>query len=130
MEEKVFFRRKAYNKMSKLQDYGISMKSIDTKKNILKELDLFILDNSIRETTVGQIRGHTLENKWDIYNEVSSLVICLLDENYTYGVWEKGSNLAKVFTTLQQLNFFDTDCLFSDKRVYPIKSILQAHTII
>ena len=98
MEEKVFFRRKAYNKMSKLQEYGINMKSIDTKKNILKELDLFILDNSIRETTVGQIRGHTLENKWDIYNEVSSLVICLLDGNYTYGVREKGSNLTKVFT--------------------------------
>ena len=74
MENKVFFRRKAYNKMSKLQDYGINMKSIETKKNILKELDLFILDNSIRETTVGQILGHTLENKWDIYNEVSSSV--------------------------------------------------------
>ena len=37
----------------------------------LKELDLFVLDNSLRESTVGQLRGHTIENKWKIYNEVS-----------------------------------------------------------
>ena len=37
----------------------------------LKELDLFVLDNSLRESTVGQLRGHTVENKWKIYNEVS-----------------------------------------------------------
>ena len=36
-----------------------------------KELDLFVLDNSLRESTVGQIRGHTVENKWKIYNVVS-----------------------------------------------------------
>ena len=36
----------------------------------LKELDLFVLDNSLRESTVGQLRGHTIENKWKIYNEV------------------------------------------------------------
>ena len=29
----------------------------------LKELDLFVLDNSLRESTVGQLRGHTIENK-------------------------------------------------------------------
>ena len=37
----------------------------------LKELDLFALDNSLRESTMGQLRGHTIENKWKIYNEVS-----------------------------------------------------------
>ena len=37
----------------------------------LKELDLFVLDNSLRESTVGQLRGHTIENKWKIYDEVS-----------------------------------------------------------
>ena len=36
----------------------------------LKDLDLFVLDNSIRETTVGAIRGHTLDNKRLIYEEV------------------------------------------------------------
>lgn len=46
----------------------------ETKKyNVLKDLDIFVLDNSIRESTVGQLRGHTIENKWKIYNEVKKL---------------------------------------------------------
>ncbi|XP_071792418.1 uncharacterized protein [Asterias amurensis] len=46
----------------------------ETKKyDVLKDLDLFVLDNSIRESTVGQLRGHTIENKWKIYNEVKKL---------------------------------------------------------
>jgi len=40
------------------------------KMKRLQELDLFVLDNSIRETTVGQLRGHTLEDKMEIYEEV------------------------------------------------------------
>ena len=40
------------------------------KGNTLKHLDCFVLDNSIRESTVGQLRGHTIDNKWKIYNEV------------------------------------------------------------
>ena len=40
------------------------------KRARLRELDLLVLDNSIRESTVGQLRGHTLENKWKIYDEV------------------------------------------------------------
>ncbi|CAI8022165.1 hypothetical protein GBAR_LOCUS13038 [Geodia barretti] len=36
----------------------------------LRELDCFVLDNSLRESTVGALRGHTLENKWKIYEEV------------------------------------------------------------
>ena len=41
----------------------------DTKRKILRDLDFFVLDNSIRETTVGALRGHTLENKIKIYQE-------------------------------------------------------------
>ena len=40
------------------------------KRAVLKDLDMFVLDNSLRESTVGQLRGHTLENKWAILNEV------------------------------------------------------------
>ena len=40
------------------------------KRARLRDLDLIVLDNSLRESTVGQLRGHTLENKWKIYNEV------------------------------------------------------------
>ena len=34
----------------------------------LRDLDFFILDNSIRESTVGQLRSHTLENKIAIFD--------------------------------------------------------------
>ena len=40
------------------------------KRERLKNLDFFCLDNSIRESTVGQLRSHTLQNKIDIYNEI------------------------------------------------------------
>ena len=40
------------------------------EQRTLRELDCFVLDNSLRESTVGALRGHTLENKWKIYDEV------------------------------------------------------------
>ncbi|KAL5271381.1 hypothetical protein ACHWQZ_G001877 [Mnemiopsis leidyi] len=40
------------------------------KKDHLRELDLLVLDTSIRETTVGSIRGHTLDNKREIFKEI------------------------------------------------------------
>lgn len=43
------------------------------KRKALQELDLFVLDNSLRESTVGQLRGHTIENKWKIYEQVNFL---------------------------------------------------------
>ena len=42
------------------------------KRNRLKDLDFFILDNSIRESTVGQLRSHTYENKLQIYEQVKA----------------------------------------------------------
>ena len=36
----------------------------------LKEMEVFVLDNSLRESTVGQLRGHTIENKRKIYEQV------------------------------------------------------------
>ena len=41
----------------------------EQKKN-LKQNELFVLDNSLRESTVGQLQGHTIENKWKIYEQV------------------------------------------------------------
>lgn len=40
------------------------------KREILRNLDCFVLDNSLRESTIGQLRGHTLENKLAIFDEV------------------------------------------------------------
>ena len=47
----------------------------DEKRNRLKNLDLFVLDNSIRESTVGQLRGHTLQNKIDILEQIRKVGI-------------------------------------------------------
>jgi hypothetical protein len=41
-----------------------------SKYKVLRDLDCFVLDNSIRESEVGQLRGHVLESKWEVYNEV------------------------------------------------------------
>ena len=40
------------------------------KRDRLQNLDFFVLDNSIRESTVGQLRSHTLENKKKIFEQV------------------------------------------------------------
>ncbi|CAH1790966.1 unnamed protein product [Owenia fusiformis] len=40
------------------------------KYEALKDMDIFILDNSMRESTVGQLRGHSIESKRAIFNEV------------------------------------------------------------
>ena len=40
------------------------------KRERLRNLDFFILDNSIRESTVGQIRSHTIEDKKAIFRQV------------------------------------------------------------
>lgn len=44
--------------------------SCEGKLERLKSIDLFVLDNSIRETTVAQIRGHTLGDKYKIMDQV------------------------------------------------------------
>ena len=53
-----------------IKEVSESIAQEESKRARLKDLDLIVLDNSIRESTVGQLRGHTLKNKWKIYNEV------------------------------------------------------------
>ena len=40
------------------------------KRKALRNMEVFVLDNSLRESTVGQLRGHTIESKWKIYEQV------------------------------------------------------------
>ncbi len=44
--------------------------AVKVKRDALKNLDFFVMDNSLRESTVGQLKGHTLEDKWAILEEV------------------------------------------------------------
>lgn len=49
------------------------MREFKPKYEALLNKDVFVLDNSLRETTVGQLHGHTIENKWQIYNQVKKV---------------------------------------------------------
>jgi len=53
--------------------FNADFKQCEKQLDVLRNLDLFVLDNSIRESSVGALSGHTLENKWAIYNEVKKL---------------------------------------------------------
>ena len=63
--------------MSRVQNlvakYKDDLAESTAKYERLQNLDLFVLDNSIPESTVGQLRGHTVEDKWAIYNEVKKM---------------------------------------------------------
>ena len=40
---------------------------------ILQDMHLFILDNSIRESTVGQLYSHTLQKKLEIFEQMKKV---------------------------------------------------------
>ena len=60
-----------------LNDLQARLSRHNAEKKTLRKLDIFVLDNSLRETSIGTFRGHTLENKWSIYNEVSSIYLVI-----------------------------------------------------
>lgn len=59
---------KRYNNLIERMNSQIAAES--SKREHLRNLDCIVLDNSLRESTVGQLRGHTLENKMKIYQQV------------------------------------------------------------
>eukprot|EP00929_Paragymnodinium_shiwhaense_P052037 TRINITY_DN260_c0_g1_i3.p1 TRINITY_DN260_c0_g1~~TRINITY_DN260_c0_g1_i3.p1 ORF type:complete len:618 (-),score=181.38 TRINITY_DN260_c0_g1_i3:78-1931(-) len=60
-------------KASKSSVTSVASNGIATgKRGKLANLDLFVLDNSLRESTVGQVVGHTLEDKMKILEAVKS----------------------------------------------------------
>ena len=81
----------------------------DTEKyRRLKDLDLFVLDNSLRESTVGQTRGHTIDEKWKINEEVKKcgfkyIVVAAfshmtrVDDIFCQQLVERGEDMTKMF---------------------------------
>lgn len=49
-----------------LYDQDVLEELRDSKLRRLRELRPFVLDNSLRETNVAAIRGHTLKDKWEL----------------------------------------------------------------
>jgi hypothetical protein len=54
-----------------IQQMNKDIDKVKEDRKVLRSMEVFVLDNSLRESTVGQLRGHTIENKWKIYEEVS-----------------------------------------------------------
>ena len=79
------------------------------KRERLRNLDLFILDNSIRESTVGQLRSHTIENKKQIFQEVkrcgiNSIIVASfshmtrVDDHFCQWLKDEGEDFSKLFS--------------------------------
>ncbi|XP_071806455.1 uncharacterized protein [Asterias amurensis] len=90
------------------EKYDKDVKKDLAKLQVLRDLDLFVLDNSIRESTVCQLRGHTLENKWQIYDEVkrcgfTNIIVAVFahktsgDEVFVQQLVEKGEDRNGLF---------------------------------
>ena len=79
------------------------------KRDRLKNMDFCLLDNSIRESTVGQLRSHTLQNKIDIYNEVQKVGVkdmivasfahmTRVDDDFAKYLKERGEDFSRFFS--------------------------------
>ena len=79
------------------------------KRERLRDLDLFVLDNSIRESTVGQLRSHTLENKIEIYRQVqkcgiNNIIVATfahltrVDDQFCQWLKDEGEDFSKLFS--------------------------------
>ena len=71
--------KKSLKKKTKTKRSGKELFTYDVKAQLanyqsrldrLKDMELFVLDNSLRETTVASIVSHTVQNKRDIYEEI------------------------------------------------------------
>jgi hypothetical protein len=69
LASKLYCCRKDFEFYDKLMCAGTN-NDTNRKMAVLKNLDIFILDNSIRESTVTQIRGHLKDDKYAIWNAV------------------------------------------------------------
>ena len=88
------------------------------KRERLRTLDCLVLDNSLRESTVGQLRGHTLENKIAIFDEVkkcgfkhiivaSFAHMTRVDDHFLEALVKRGEDMSPLYS-------------FSDLVCYPI----------
>ncbi|XP_028401598.1 uncharacterized protein LOC114524652 [Dendronephthya gigantea] len=90
------------------------------KRKKLRKSELFVLDNSLRESTVGQLRGHTLENKWKIYEEVKKIGyqhiivasfshMTRLGDKFCIALKEAGEDFSKLYAFSEFVESIDKD---------------------
>ena len=91
-------------------------------RKALREVDCFVLDNSLRESTVGQTRGHTFEDKLQIYEEVKKcgfehkIVAAFsqrprVEDLFTKHLVESGEDLSKLYAFTDAFEKFTSDAL-------------------
>lgn len=101
----------------------------EQKKN-LKHNELFVLDNSLRESTVGQLRGHTIENKWKIYEQIKKVGfkhiivasfshMTRLGDTFIKQLHEKGEDFTNLYAFSEFLESIDKDRV-PDTKTVPI----------
>lgn len=95
-----------------------SAQSQPSERTVLKDLDLFVLDNSLRESTVGQIRGHTLDDKLKIFEEVkrcgfTNMIVASfsnlprVEDAFMEVLVKRGENMKGMFAFTDVANFND-----------------------
>ena len=84
----------------------------------LRETDVFVLDNSLRETTVASMYGHTIEGKYRILEAVRSAGTRTLHERRS----KRGS---RCWTCLACVSLLSSPCELSPNHPLPPLALLQ-----
>lgn len=90
------------------------------KKKVLRNMEMFVLDNSLRESTVGQLRGHTIENKWKIYEQIKKIGfqhiivasfshMTRVGDTFIRQLKEKGEDFTNLYAFSEFLESVDSD---------------------
>ena len=106
------------------------LKRKKAKRNVLKNLDCFVLDNSLRESTVGQLRGHTLENKLAILDEVKrcgfkNIIVAAfghmtrVDDHFLDALDKRGEDMSVLYAFSDLVSYPITDGI-PDTKTIPI----------
>ena len=78
------------------------------KREVLRNLDCFVLDNTIRETAVAAYRGSTIEDKWKLYRQakrcgMKHLIVAafthmkLVDDDFIIQLRDKGEDFSTLY---------------------------------
>ena len=99
-----------------------AMEKVNAKREVLRKLDCFVLDNSLRESSVGQIRGHTIEDKIAIFDEIKkcgfiNIIVAsfenmtTIDDHFLEELVKRGEDLSTLYS------FSDLVCYTTTNRI-------------
>ncbi|XP_028397493.1 uncharacterized protein LOC114521305 [Dendronephthya gigantea] len=115
----------------KLKNLKENAKIAELKQEMLCEKEVFVLDNSLRESTVGQLRGHTIENKWKIYEEIKRVGfnhfivtsfshMTRVGDTFIRQLAEKGEDFSTFYAFTEFIESVDSRTRIPDTKTIPI----------